>query len=227
MRGAVFESRRPAYAASMEGAWRPQATYGLLAAMGAVYVLELAVLSRSEPLFEAVFVIGTDWPVRPWSLVTSTLSHGSVQHLLMNGLFLYFLGPAVERIVGGGRRGAVRFVLLFLAGGATSGVAQVHLEAAVSGGDAGALGASGALMMILGILVVLAPRQKVWLLFPPVPLPLWGIGLGYALLDVLGAFNPADGVGNFAHLSGVALGLGYGWWLKGDLRRRGLRLVQT
>ena len=217
--GSVFESRRPAYQASLRGPWKPLATYGLLGVIGAFFVVELALLSRPA-LFDALFVIDTDWPARPWSLATSTLSHGSPQHLLLNGLFLYFFGPVVERIVG--RR---RFLALFFVAGALSGVTQVHLSAAL-GHPNGALGASGALMMLFGVVMVLLPREKI-LIYGIVPVPMWAAGIGYAALDILGALNPSSPIGNFAHLSGMALGLGYGAWLKGDFRKRGLRLVQA
>ncbi len=216
-----FPSRRPAYAAAVSRPWRPVGTYGLLGTIGAVFVLEFAVLNSAPAWFGRLFVIDVDWPLRPWSLVTSTLSHGGFEHILFNGLFLFFFGPTVERIVG-----TKRFVALFLVAGALSGVAQVHLEAALGGGGGGALGASGALMMLFGLLMVLMPRQKI-LVYGVVPVPFWAAGIGYAALDVLGAFNPGDGIGNFAHLSGMALGIGYGAWLRGDLRRRGLRLVHS
>ncbi|HLF16189.1 MAG TPA: rhomboid family intramembrane serine protease [Candidatus Thermoplasmatota archaeon] len=221
----MFEGQQPAYGVAGPSRWQPRATYGLLAAIVAVYVAELVALSRSEALFTRIFVIDTDWPHRPWSLLTSTLSHGSIGHLFLNGLFLYFFGPVVERIIGRGPRGTLRFVGLFLATGALSGIAQVHLEAAF-GGTGGALGASGALMALFGVVWVLLPREKV-LFWGIAPMPMWGVGLLYVLLDILGAANTEDRVGNFAHLAGLGFGAAYGAWARYDLRRRGLRLVRS
>ena len=81
-----------------------------------------------------------------------------------------------------------------------------------------ALGASGALMFIFGCLVVLMPKEKV-LFYGIIPMPFWAMGILYAVLDILGAIGPANGVGNFAHLSGMALGLGYGWRLRDRIAR--------
>lgn len=210
--------------------------------MAGVYVLQQVVQQAAlhGPLGQAflwhgnvqfwppfLFVINTDWMWRPWTLVTSTMSHsfGDIQHLVFNGLFLYFFGPAVERIVG-----ARRFLLLFFAAGAVAGVAQVHTGAWMETGHplaygpfGGALGASGALMALFGVLMVLTPNQKVGLMMI-LPVPLWVAGILYAALDVLGVFAPSQ-VGHFAHLSGMALGLGYGWVLRERMRKRGLRLV--
>ncbi|MFO1533368.1 MAG: rhomboid family intramembrane serine protease [Thermoplasmatota archaeon] len=224
------------------GHWRPLATWWLLGTMGAVFILQYIVESyvnqggggivwptRIGPVgrdwYTFLFAIGTDWPWRPWTLVTSTFSHASITHILFNGLFLFSFGPSVERLLG-----RKRFVLLFLAGGALSGVLQAHLESwAVSHSlwhpASLALGASGALMLIFGILMVLTPKSTIFLMLLPIPVPLWIAGIGYAALDVLGVLAPGDSVGHFAHLSGMALGLGYGWWAKEDLRRRGLRVV--
>ncbi|HUR62073.1 MAG TPA: rhomboid family intramembrane serine protease [Candidatus Thermoplasmatota archaeon] len=209
---------------------RPLATYTLLAAMAGVYVLEF-VLSGFHgtipyhgvrfDLAYWTFIIDTDWVWRPWTLVTSTMAHSlsGLTHLLFNGLFLFFFGPLVERILG-----SRRFAVLFFAAGAVSGVVQVHLADAFGNGG-GALGASGALMALFGVVMVLLPRERIYV-YGVVPVPMWLAGIGYAALDLVGAFNPYSGIGNFAHLCGMAIGLAYGAWMRQDMRGRGLRLVR-
>ena len=201
--------------------WKPRGTYGLLIAIAVVYMLEMLTLRTPAALqfFSTLYVIDTGWYVKPWVLVTSTLAHGSFGHLFGNAIFLYFLAPTVERLVG-----TRRFVILFLIGGAVAGLFQVYLESYLYGGDGGALGASGGLMMVMGILVVLLPRQKVYLLFPPIPIPMWALGAFYVTLDLVGALNPADGIGNFAHLSGLAFGALFAVWFKRDMAERGARI---
>lgn len=221
--------------------WRPLATWWLLGIIGATFILQFVAdliwQARGMPAIgwhgrgfsygSLLFTVDTDWVWRPWTLITSTLSHGGVFHLLFNGLAIYFFGPGVERLVG-----RKRYVALFFIGGALSGISQAHLAAWWHLGDPwaagpGALGASGAIMAIMGILMVLTPRSRITLIlvFVPVTLQMWMAGIAYALMDLLGLFNPASNIGHFAHLSGLALGLAYGWWAKEDLKRRGLRVV--
>jgi membrane associated rhomboid family serine protease len=201
--------------------------------MLAVWVLELVVFDRAPDLAERLFEIRSDrvawmgslvpmWLVEPWTLVTSTLSHHPARpmHLLLNGLFLFFFGPVVERLTG-----VRRFLILFFVAGALTGVAQVELSRALGSGLP-ALGASGALMMLFGMLVALLPREKIHL-YGILPLPMWVAGIVFAVLDLIGALNPRSDVGNFAHLAGMALGLAYGIHMLGDLKRRGLRLTRA
>ncbi len=203
-----------------EQTWHPKATYGLLAAIGGIFVLQLVTLGISPLLHREIFTIQTDFWLRPWSLVTSTLSHGGFYHLLFNGLFLFFFGPTLERIIG-----MKRFLVWFFVSGAVSGAAQVTITGILYGGGA-ALGASGALMMMFGTLMVLMPNEKI-LIWGIVPVPFWIAGIGYAALDVLGAFDPGNGIGNFAHLSGMAIGLALGYKTKKDMARRGMYLARA
>jgi membrane associated rhomboid family serine protease len=76
------------------------------------------------------------------------------------------------------------------------------------------LGASGAIMGLIGITIILWPHSRI-IMFPlPVQIPLWVAGLIFAAMDLLGAFTGVGGIGNIAHLAGMALGLGYGWTLR-------------
>lgn len=180
--------------------WRPLATYGFLAAMAVAYLIQVQMLraGNGEGMLE-LFVIATDWFVRPWTLITSTLAHGSANHLFFNGLMLFFMGPLAERTIG--RR---NFLILLFVSGALSGIVQVHLSS-LTGGAGAALGASGALMAMFGVLVRFYPKQKV-LLFGIIPLQFYVVALLYLAMDVLGAFDPNNGIGNFAHLGGLAIG---------------------
>jgi membrane associated rhomboid family serine protease len=194
--------------------WKPKGTWGLLIAILAVFIVQFVSLGIPG-LHNYLFTIAPDWYLRPWSLITSTLAHGDLRHIFFNGLILFFFGPIAERIVG-----TKRFIWMFMIAGAVSGIAQVTLE------PGAALGASGALMMTFGMLVILMPREKI-LIYGIIPVPFWVAGLGYAALDILGAFNTADGIGNFAHLSGMALGLWLGWDLKQRRRQKQVHMHWT
>lgn len=208
------DPRRAAYGAP--AVWHPKGTYGLLGAMLGVYILQFAtIVTAGGAWHNYLWTIGPAWFLQPWSLVTSTLAHSPADlwHILFNGLVLFFFGPILERIVG-----TRRFVTLFLLAGALSGVLQVTLE------PGAALGASGAIMMVFGTLVVLMPHEKI-LIWGIIPVPFWAAGVGYVALDLLGTFNPASNVGHFAHLSGMAIGLWFGWDLKQRARRRSVQWV--
>lgn len=193
-------------------AWKPQGTFVLLGLIVGVYILQFltaaAVGSYAHWFIFGVGYLPTDlgsgWWIRPWTLVTSTLSHdlADFRHILFNGLVLYFFGPILERILG-----LKKFLTWFFVSGAVSGVLQIMITGGL------ALGASGALMFIFACLVVLMPNEKV-LFWGIIPLPFWVMGILYAVLDILGAIGPANNIGNFAHLSGMAIGLVYGWRLK-------------
>lgn len=182
--------------------------------MGAVFVAQYAVLfAFSLDAHNRIFPIGPAWYASPWTLLTSTLSHGGFVHILFNGLVLYFFGPHLERLIG-----TKRFVALFLVAGAVSGVLQVLIQPGL------ALGASGAINMVLGALVVIMPNARI-LLYGIIPIRFWMATVGFALLDILGFLGyGAEGIGNVAHLSGLALGLWVGYRTKRALEARGVHL---
>ncbi len=184
--------------------WKPEATHALLAIIGVIWVLQWITALALPSAFVWTFLIGPDWFIRPWSLITSTLSHSLVKitHILFNGFMLWSFGPVLERIIG-----QKRFFFWFFVSGALAGVAQVALDPGF------ALGASGAIMFILGVLVMLMPKNQV-LLFGIIPAPFWATVAGFALLDVFGVIGPENSIGNFAHLAGLALGVWYGYRLK-------------
>lgn len=153
--------------------------------------------------YATYFALGTDSWRLPWTVLTSVFAHGGVTHLFINGMVLFFFGPALER-----RVGARAFLLFFLVTGIVAGIAQVMLGVGLYGvaGARPVLGASGSIMGILGALTLLAPDAKV-LLFFMIPLPLWLITAGYAVWDIFGLILQSGSVAHLAHLTGLAIGL--------------------
>lgn len=196
---------------------KPWATYGLLIAFVAVYILELLVFNLAGfETFRQIFTIyildPTEWLQRFWSPFTSTASHSPTRpmHLLFNGLALYFFGPHIEF-----RFGRAHFLTFFFATGAVSGIIQALIASPVP-----ALGASGGIMGLIGLTIVLQPQTRIFMFPLPTPIPLWVAGLIFALLDLAGALSGASGIGNFAHLAGLGLGLAWGYYLKAGRTRR-------
>ncbi|GAD51746.1 rhomboid family serine protease [Halarchaeum acidiphilum MH1-52-1] len=194
------------------GYLRGNVTYVFLGLMVVVTALEYVVpaLGLSPVSTGNLFTLNSTnvlW-VYPW--FTSIFAHSGFPHLFFNGLVLYFFGPPVERRMGSGK-----FAVLFLAAGAIAGLAQV-LAAAAMGQFAAVLGASGAIMAVMGVLTVLNPSLRVYLYFI-LPVPLWLFTLGFALYSVFVATTGGIGSGHvaqIAHLAGLAVGLLYGAYLK-------------
>ena len=151
-----------------------------------------------------------------WTIITSLFMHTIPMHLLFNMLTLFFIGKFVEPLIG-----RKRFLILFLGSGIFAAISHVIITL-IGGGDSiyiPALGASGAIMGLLGILAILTPKQKV-LLFFVVPMPIWGLGV-ILLLGVI--FNPSIGgvlIGHVAHFAGFIFGVGYGLYLKKKYPRK-------
>ncbi|MCH7973778.1 MAG: rhomboid family intramembrane serine protease [Bacteroidetes bacterium] len=151
--------------------------------------------------FTQVFVlIGKDVFTRPWILLTSMFLHGGFNHIFFNMYALFLFGPMLEH-----RIGAKRFLIVYLGSGLIAGFLASFVYPA-------ALGASGAIMGMIGALIIVMPHLRL-LFFFFIPMPLWIAGIVWAFLDAIGVFYPS-GVGNVAHLVGMGAGLLYGLHLK-------------
>lgn len=193
--------------------FRGNMTFVFLALMWATFMLQLVTLQFGPPgLQRFLFVLTSDNILHVWTWFTSVFAHGGFGHIAINSIVLYFFGPIVER-----RLGSKNFTILFLVAGAGAGLAQV-LTALVMGDVSGVVGASGAIMAVMGVLTVLNPHLRVYLWFV-LPMPLWVLTIGFALLSVF--FVGAGGIGagnvaHLAHLAGLFIGLGYGEKIKRD-----------
>lgn len=145
-------------------------------------------------------LVSADILVRPWTLITSMFLHGSLSHLIYNMIALFVFGPFVEK-----RIGKKRFLILYFTGGLLAGIGASFFYPA-------ALGASGAIMGIAGMAIVLYPTKKI-LFYLVIPMPLWVLGILYVAMDTFGIFFPS-GTANIAHLVGLAIGLGYGFYIR-------------
>lgn len=159
-----------------------------------------------------------------WTLLTSMFMHGGFLHLFVNMISMFFIGGLVERLIGKKRYLWFYFISGIVAGLFFVGLAYVGLfisngEAIFGGFDAFAVGASGALFGLAGLLAVLIPRLKVLVMFI-IPMPLW---LGVVVLMFgLWAISIASGlpIGNTAHFGGLVVGVVYGFYLRKRYSRK-------
>ena len=178
------------------------AVFPILVVTIAVYILQI-IFGNS---FTASFIlVSKDIFTRPWILLTSMFLHGSPMHLVFNMYALAMFGPLLEQKIG-----AKRFLFVYLATGFIASFLSSFFYSS-------ALGASGAIMGMLGVLIILMPDLPL-LLFFVIPTPLWLAGVIFALIDLFGVFFPSN-VGNIAHLFGLGAGLLYGLHLKKQKQR--------
>jgi len=150
-----------------------------------------------------------------WTFVTSMFMHAGVGHLFVNMVSLMFIGNFAEKLIG-----KKRFIWLYFVGGLFAGLLFV-LVALASGMDMNvyAVGASGAIFALGGLLAVLTPRLPV-LVFFIIPMPMWA-AMGFLMFGLwalsLGLGLP---IGNVAHLGGLIVGLGYGFYLRKKYPRK-------
>jgi len=151
-----------------------------------------------------------------WTFLTSMFMHAGFFHIFANMFSLFFVGSLVEKILG-----KKRYVLFYLLSGLFAGIVFV-LSVFVLSADINtfAVGASGAIFGLVGMLVVITPNLPVYIMFIPIPIKMKyaAPGLLIALwLISLGANIP---IGNVAHLGGFVFGLGFGIFLRSKYKRK-------
>jgi membrane associated rhomboid family serine protease len=153
-------------------------------------VTELLKLDSSVVLFQ------------PWRLFTSMFLHADFNHIFFNMFVLLMFGTVLER-----RLGPKKFLILYIVSGIVASLAFALLT------PGSAVGASGALMGVMGCVAMLYPRMQI-LFFFIIPMPLWFATGAIIGMDILGLFNPNSTTGNMAHLAGMFIGLVYGYMLR-------------
>jgi membrane associated rhomboid family serine protease len=118
---------------------------------------------------------------RIWTAFSSVFLHGGAGHLFFNMISLFFIGNFVEKIIG-----KKRFVLFYLISGIIASLIYAGLsyflgsiclvnmpfigcigEKIFINPNIYAVGASGAIFALLGLLAVLTPNNKVYLIAGP------------------------------------------------------------
>ena len=125
----------------------------------------------------------------PWQLVTAMFAHGSLEHLLMNIVSLWWLGTLLERM-----QGTVRFAIVYF----VSGIMGNLVFALFS--DGYAVGASGAIFGMLGAVAVLLYKHRQ---SPVAKAMLQGL-LVMIAINVVNSFMP--GIALEAHFGGLLAG---------------------
>ena len=197
------------------GFFRGNVTYLFLGLMWVTFLFETLIypaflgIPVYSPAWDATFLLTSANVEYVWTWITSVFSHApeGLLHIGGNSIALYFFGPLVERYLG-----SKRYAVMFLVTGAVAGLAQVGTGLLLGDPVNGVLGASGAIMAIMGFLSVVNPNLRVMLLIPPIPLKirtLTALYAGASLLGVVSAGSLLGNVAHAAHLSGLVLGIAY------------------
>ncbi len=153
-------------------------------------------------------------------LRTALFLHADWIHLLGNLVFLLIFGLPAERAMG-----PVRFLLLFLLGGAVSNLAAVLT---IGAPDRVVIGASGAVSAVIGAYLALFPTAKLGVVLPlglflefvRAPASLL-IGIWAALQVVFAYIGPAFGaVAWSAHIAGFLFGVVFALLVRAAIARR-------
>ena len=129
-------------------------------------------------------------------LLTSGFLHVDIAHLFLNMFTLYFFADVVIQWFG-----PVKFLVIYvisLAAGSLLALFFHKDEPYYS-----AVGASGAVTGILYAAILLYPDMQLALMFIPIPLPAYVLGIGYMLYSIYGMKSRVGNIGHTAHFGGA------------------------
>ena len=129
-------------------------------------------------------------------MVTSRFLHVDISHLLFNMLTLYFFAGVVINWFG-----PVQFFIIYtvsLLAGSLLAMSFHKDEPYYS-----AVGASGAVTGILYAAILLQPTMQLGIMFIPIPVPAYVVGIGYLLYSIYGMKKRLGNIGHTAHFGGA------------------------
>lgn len=151
-----------------------------------------------------------------WTFLTSMFMHAGFFHLLVNMLSLFFVGSLIEKIIG-----RKRYLWFYIFSGIFASLFFV-LMSLVFSSDFGAyaVGASGALFGLIGLLMLLTPNLPVYIMFIPIPIKMKYAAPGMLILLWVISLAGNISIGNTAHLGGLVAGLVYGAFLRSKYKNK-------
>jgi len=196
--------------------WGASAPYGQLTRAVKVLLITLGVAFVIQVLGDRITggyvtaLLGLSLPgIRHgflWQFVTYIFLHGGIFHLLLNGMFLYFLGPSTEEAIG-----TRQFYILFFLTGILGGLGWLLISPS---SGAVCIGASGAIFGVIGAFAALFPHRRITLLLffiLPLTMEAWVMALVFAGVELtfLISSGGGGGIANAAHLAGGIAGYFY------------------
>ncbi len=145
-----------------------------------------------------------------WRLITAQYLHAGIWHLAFNMIALHFLGRPLEQLWSPGK-----FFTIYTLCGLFGNVFYTFLGArGVIPPDWGAVGASGSIYGLLGIVAVMFPTATVYVYFM-FPIRIRTAAIIFGAIAFLSVLERGQNYGGEAcHLAGLAFGVWWAW--KGD-----------
>ena len=163
----------------------------------------------------------------PWTLLSVMLLHGNGVHLAANMITFYFFGTAVEKAVGGRQ-----MLKMYIISGLVASLGVVSYQNLMqiihtSAQFGNIVGASGAVVAMVGITAMLYPTAEVLLYFI-IPMKIRTAVYLFAAMETVNLLFKTAGItlpviGMFAssaHLAGLGVGLYYGKKLQNKYSQR-------
>ena len=134
-------------------------------------------------------------------LITYAFLHGGFIHLLLNMYALWMFGSRIENLWGS----KVFLVYYFVC---VVGAALTQLFVSTQSGNLyPTIGASGGVFGLLLAYGMFFPREKLILIFPPIPIEARWFVILFGLIELwFGVTGTAKGIAHFAHLGGMIFG---------------------
>ena len=184
---------------------RAPVTFGLLLVITAVFGYEwwMGALNSDESLYRLGGIIQWDqirFSGEYWRVLTGMFLHASVLHWAANSWALYQLGTLFEAMFG-----SPRFALIYF----TTGIVASLASSALMHPNSVGVGASGAILGILGAFIFSIKRSPLWRNEPWTKSLLSQLLFWAAVNLVLGSV--VKNIDNVAHIAGLVSGLFLGF----------------
>jgi membrane associated rhomboid family serine protease len=141
--------------------------------------------------------------------LTHGFVHGDYLHLAFNMITLWSFGRSLEGwfLMMYDQQGKLLYILLYILGIIVSSLPDYFKHRDHSGYRA--LGASGAVMAVIFVNIILDPLSKLSLFFIPVRIPAFIMGILFLVISVYLARRGRDNIGHSAHITGAIFGVIY------------------
>ena len=182
----------------------------IMIACAVIFLMQVIVEKSAGGTLNVIFGLHLSTLLRGfvWQPVTYIFLHGSLIHILMNMLILYFFGCEMEEVLG-----TRRFLKLYFGTGALAGLGWVLVDGVLRQTELPCVGASGAVFGVIGAFAAMFPKRVITLLVffvLPVTMTARAMAIGMAAISLVLLVKSDGNVAHASHLAGGIAGYLYG-----------------